>query len=104
MAKLHRAAIVAAMIGSACMIGAGTASAHDDDDQPRSVTINCTQNVGDNTATSQVGLINIQGPLLGGGDADARANQQLCGLDNEDAENSGGTATGGLGGALGLEL
>ncbi|NLU75640.1 hypothetical protein HCC61_23775 [Streptomyces sp. HNM0575] len=101
MAKLREAAIVAAMVGSVGMIGAGTASAHGDDAPRGPIHIHCTQNVNDNSRVEQVGLVNINGPLLGGGNADATANQQLCGLENEDPENTAGTGTGGLGGTLG---
>ncbi|MCH6161704.1 hypothetical protein [Streptomyces marispadix] len=101
MAKLREAAIVAAMVGSVGMIGAGTASAHGDDAPRGPVHIHCTQNVNDNSSVEQVGLVNINGPLLGGGRADAAANQQLCGLQNEDAENTAGEGEGGEGGVIG---
>jgi hypothetical protein len=106
MRKLREAAVVVAMVGSVGMLGAGVAAACGDKEAPEtqpSVTIECTQDTGDNTVTTQTGLLNVN-DALNGGDADASANQQLCGLDNEDAENTAGTATGGDGGGLTLGL
>ncbi|MCH6161707.1 hypothetical protein [Streptomyces marispadix] len=100
MRKLREAAVVVAMVGSVGMIGAGAAAAHG---EPPSapVSIDCDQDTGDNTLTNQEGgTANVNG-LLNGGDADASANQQLCGLDNEDAENTAGEADGGDGGVIG---
>jgi len=108
MAKLREAAIVAAMVGSVSMLGAGAASAHGDDDEtPQTVIIKCTQIVGDRSASDagSAGLVNINGPLLIGGRGEANSYQQLCGLDNEDARSAGGTGNGGEGGLLsGIEL
>ncbi|WP_314177959.1 hypothetical protein [Streptomyces winkii] len=101
MRKLREAAVVVTMVGSVSMIGAGVASAcGEKEEPPPSISINCTQETGSNTVTTQTGDVNVS-DALNGGDADASANQQLCGLDNEDAENTGGTATGGTGGVLG---
>lgn len=98
MAKLREAAIVAAVVGSVSMIGAGTASA-DDVHAHGPVYIKCIQNNGDdNDSTSLGSLVAINGPLLVGGRGDAGANQQLCGLNNEHATNTGGEGTGGEGG------
>ncbi|WP_314177958.1 hypothetical protein [Streptomyces winkii] len=101
MAKLREAAIVAAVVGSVSMIGAGAASAHDVEAHGP-VYIKCIQNVGDDSnSTGVASLVTINGPLLSGGRGDADANQQLCGLNNEDAENTSGEGTGGTGGVLG---
>ncbi|WP_314177964.1 hypothetical protein [Streptomyces winkii] len=99
MSKLREAAVVVTLVGSVGMIGAGVASAGGE--PPESVSITCEQDTGDNTLTTQTGGTANVADALNGGDADASANQQLCGLDNEDAENTGGTATGGTGGILG---
>jgi hypothetical protein len=99
MRKLREAAVVAAVIGSAGMIGAGTAAAHGGE-QPPSVTIKCVQNTGDTTTnTVEVdGLlaINLQ-DVLNGGDADSSSNQQVCGLENKNIESNAGDAEGGTG-------
>ncbi|WP_314177966.1 hypothetical protein [Streptomyces winkii] len=101
MRKLREAAVVITMVGSVSMIGAGVAAAHGEEEPPPSVSITCEQDTGSNTLTTQTGGLANIADALNGGDADASANQQLCGLDNEDAENTGGTATGGLGGVAG---
>ena len=90
------------MVGSVGLIGAGAASAHGSHEHSDSVSISCEQDLGDNTVTNQIGGTANIADALNGGDADASANQQLCGLNNEDAENTAdGTATGGAGGVLG---
>ncbi|HEV7628735.1 MAG TPA: hypothetical protein VGO89_19775 [Streptomyces sp.] len=102
MRKLREAAVVVALAGSISMIGAGVAAAGGEEPPP-SVSITCEQDTGNNTLTTQTGLINAA-DALNGGDADASANQQLCGLDNEDAENTAGTATGGDAGIVDIGL
>ena len=92
MHKLREAAVVAAMVGSVCMLGAGVASAQE------SPTVNCDQNAGDNTATTQLGGTEITLTSLGdGGDADSSATQQICGIGNSDNDNEAGNSTGGTG-------
>ncbi|HEV7628736.1 MAG TPA: hypothetical protein VGO89_19780 [Streptomyces sp.] len=94
MRKLREAAVVITLAAGVSMIGAGVAAAGGEE-PPSTVSITCEQDTGNNTLTTQTGgLLNIA-DSLNGGDADASANQQLCGLDNEDAENTAGTATGG---------
>ncbi|MCH6161705.1 hypothetical protein [Streptomyces marispadix] len=103
MRKLREAAAVVAMVGSVSMVGVGAAAACGDEHHeptPPSVSINCEQDTGDNTVVNQTGTVNVN-DALNGGDADASANQQLCGLDNEDAENTAGDAEGGDGGSIG---
>ncbi|NLU75639.1 hypothetical protein HCC61_23770 [Streptomyces sp. HNM0575] len=102
MRKLREAAAVVAMVGSVSMVGAGVAAAcgEHEESTPPSVSIECTQDTGSNTATTQTGTVNIS-DALNGGDANSSANQQLCGLSNEDPENTAGDATGGAGGAIG---
>ena len=107
MSKLREAAVVVTMIGSVSMIGAGAASAcGEKEEPPPSVSIECTQDTGDNTTTTtDTGdFPDIISGSFNGGDADASANQQLCGLDNEEAENTAGDATGGAGGAVGGDI
>jgi hypothetical protein len=95
MSKLREAAVVATMIGSVSMIGVSAASAHGyEEEPPTSVSIECTQYKGDPPPFNN-GEISDS---FNGGDADASATQQLCGLDNSDATNTAGTATGGAGG------
>jgi hypothetical protein len=102
MRKLREAAVVAAVVGSVGMIGAGTAAACGEEHPPPSgVSIECTQDTGDNTATSRDVLagglgINVS-DVLNGGDAKSTSNQQVCGLENEDIESESGDATGGDG-------
>jgi len=101
MRKLREAAVVVTMGGGVGMIGAGVASAHGHDWTPPSVSIKCAQDTGDNTLTTQGAATTANvSDALNGGDAQANATQQLCGLNNEDATNTGGTATGGPGGVL----
>jgi hypothetical protein len=109
MRKLREAALVATMVGGVTMVGAGAASAHGNGEAPTTVIIHCTQEVGDNTETSADGasggnLVNISGPLLIGGPADSSSNQQVCGLNNEDIESTGGQSEAGEGGDLGSIL
>jgi hypothetical protein len=102
MRKLREAAVVAAVVGSVGMIGAGAAAACGEEHPPPSgVSIECTQDTGDNTATSREVLGGLAGvnvsDALNGGDADSSSNQQVCGLENEDIESEAGDATGGAG-------
>ena len=102
MRKLREAALVAATVGSVSMLGAGVASAQGGGggggEQPRSVTINCDQDAGQNTSTSQIsgGLITITGPLIVAG-GDSRATQQICGIDNDHNRAEGGDSASGDG-------
>ncbi|MCH6161706.1 hypothetical protein [Streptomyces marispadix] len=91
MRKLREAAAAVAVVGSIGMIGAGIAVAQGDGEPPLT-SIKCEQDTGDNTLTNQEGGLANANDLLSGGDADQRANQQLCGLDNENAENTSPTA------------
>lgn len=98
MPKLRKVAALAAVVGGVSMLGAGTASAHDD--KPKHVTIQCIQNTGDKSQSTAVvpGVvaINLNG-VLNGGDADSSANQQICGNNNKDNEAEGGDSEGGEG-------
>ena len=104
MRKLRGAAVVAAVVGSVSMIGAGAAAAYGDEEPP-TVSIHCKQDTGNNTLTTQeapAGLAAIAlSDVANGGDADASATQQVCGLENENIENEAGDATGGEGGEIG---
>ncbi|WP_314177961.1 hypothetical protein [Streptomyces winkii] len=112
MRKFRKAAVVATVIGSVGVIGAGVASAYGEPEDTDSVSITCEQDTGDNTLTTQTGGVANVSDALNGGDANTSTNQQLCGLDNEGAENgptepevTGGTeppATGATGGAGGI--
>ncbi|WP_181766264.1 hypothetical protein [Streptomyces albidus (ex Kaewkla and Franco 2022)] len=100
MPKLRKAALVATMVGSVSMLGAGVASAHSGggEQPPRSVTVYCNQDASQTTTNPTVGgLITVTGPLIALGDGDSSATQQICGIGNEDVENTGGTSTGGTG-------
>jgi hypothetical protein len=99
MRKLREAAVVAAMVGSVSMLGAGVASAGGwEHDQPETPTVNCDQDASSNESTTQVGGTTITVVSTGvGGDADASATQQICGVGNEENDNTAGDATGGDG-------
>jgi hypothetical protein len=92
MRKLREAAVVAAMVGSVGMLGAGVATAGDHEELP---TVNCTQDATDTNINLTVpGTVGV---APGGGDADASATQQVCGLGNDENSNTAGTAVGGAG-------
>ncbi len=96
MRKLREAAVVAAMVGSVSMLGAGVASAGgwEHEETP---TVNCDQDASTAVSETQIaGTITIT-PTDTGGDADSSATQQICGIDNSDNENEAGDATGGTG-------
>ena len=96
MRKLREAAVVAVMVGSVSMLGAGVASAGGWEHQ-ETPTVNCDQDASTSTSETTIGGT-ITADLLGpGGDADASATQQICGVDNSDNENEAGEATGGAG-------
>ncbi|HWM36020.1 MAG TPA: hypothetical protein VNS49_02730 [Streptomyces sp.] len=96
MRKLREAALVAAMVGSVSMLGAGVASAGGVEQELP--TVNCEQDAGDNTATTTLGGTAITLVQTGnGGDADSSATQQICGVGNEENENTAGDSTGGTG-------
>ncbi|WP_181763610.1 hypothetical protein [Streptomyces albidus (ex Kaewkla and Franco 2022)] len=96
MRKLREAAVVAAMVGSVSMLGAGVAFAGGG--EPAELpTVNCTQDASSDTVDATVGGTIVEALTGGGGDADASATQQICGIDNEENENTAGDATGGTG-------
>jgi hypothetical protein len=95
MRKLREAAVVAAMVGSVSMLGAGVASAGGW--EPETPTVNCDQDASSNESTTQIADAITITPTGNGGDADASATQEICGVDNSDNENTAGTATGGAG-------
>ncbi|SCK46331.1 hypothetical protein H181DRAFT_04121 [Streptomyces sp. WMMB 714] len=91
MRKLREAAVLAAMVGSVSMLGAGVAAAGGS--QPPIVA--CNQTNGDDITEGD-----LDAPLLaaltgGGGDADSRAQQNNCGIGVEGNTNTSGDATGG---------
>jgi hypothetical protein len=89
MRKLREAAVVAAMVGSVSVFGAGIATAQ----EPPSVS--CDQDADSTDADLEFG--GTVGVAPGGGDADASAAPQVCGVGNEGNTNTGGTAVGGAG-------
>ncbi|WP_181768069.1 hypothetical protein [Streptomyces albidus (ex Kaewkla and Franco 2022)] len=96
MRKLREAAVVAAMVAGVSMLGAGAAYAGGG--EPTELpTVNCTQDADSNSLT--VTIAGTAAPVTTGdaGDADASATQQICGLGNDDNENTAGEATGGTG-------
>ncbi|OEV14184.1 hypothetical protein [Streptomyces nanshensis] len=105
MRKLREAAVVAAMVGSVGMLGAGVAAAGEDHEPP---LFSCSQsNGGDNTEEAQNGLVGIDELALGGsGDATANTTQQVCGIGSSNNTNTGGDAESGVGGdgTIGLTL
>ncbi|MFC4495398.1 hypothetical protein ACFPA8_14785 [Streptomyces ovatisporus] len=93
MRKLREAAVLAAMIGSVGMLGAGIATAGGHEEP---ATVNCEQDASRvNADVTFAGTITAADTP--GGDADASATQQICGIGNEENENTAGTAVGGVG-------
>ncbi|WP_181763519.1 hypothetical protein [Streptomyces albidus (ex Kaewkla and Franco 2022)] len=94
MRKLREAVVVAAMVGSVSMLGAGVASAQVEQEIP---TVNCEQEADSNTLVFT--LEGTAAPVTTGdaGDADSSATQQICGLGNDDNVNTAGDSTGGTG-------
>ncbi|MEU9982183.1 hypothetical protein [Streptomyces sp. NPDC050856] len=106
MRKLRNAALVAAMLGSVSMLGAGAAAASDTyGDQDGNVVV-CDQQSEVSRDTFQLGLINVvSGPItvLGSGPATAVSVQQICSGEDTVAANEADAETGpGL--DLGLDL
>ncbi|MFC4495399.1 hypothetical protein ACFPA8_14790 [Streptomyces ovatisporus] len=96
MRKLQKAAVVAAMIGSVSMVGAGVATAGGWEEPQELPTVNCEQDASNtNVDLIVAGTVTVAGSS--GGDADASATQQICGIGNEENENTAGTAVGGVG-------
>ncbi|MGR8008928.1 hypothetical protein [Streptomyces hypolithicus] len=102
MRKLRNAALVAAMLGSFSMLGAGVATAADsygdrDGKGKDTNVVECEQRsrVGDDTF--QLGLVNLAtGPitLLGSGPATAVSVQQICSGEDTLARNGAVAETG----------
>ncbi len=97
MRKLREAAVVAAMIGSVSMLGAGAAYAGGGEEPTELPTVNCEQDASSNTVNFTIAGVLTPITTGDGGDADASATQQICGIGNDDNENTAGTATGGTG-------
>ncbi|MET9803734.1 hypothetical protein [Streptomyces sp. NPDC006368] len=111
MRKIRNAALVAAMLGSFSMFGAGVAAASDaadsygDQVSKDGNLVVCEQESRISDDTYQIGLINIAGPitLLGSGPATATSVQQICSGGDTLAGN-GAAAETGTGLDLGLDL
>ncbi|MFC4495397.1 hypothetical protein ACFPA8_14780 [Streptomyces ovatisporus] len=96
MRKLREAAVVAAMVGSVGMLGAGVATAGGHPEPQEFPSVNCEQDASNTNVDLIVGgTVTVAGSS--GGDADASATQQICGIGNEENENTAGTAVGGAG-------
>ncbi|MBT2493908.1 hypothetical protein J7E96_36555 [Streptomyces sp. ISL-96] len=106
MRKLRNAALVAAMLGSFSMLGAGVAAAGDGDGyghpdgrhhgKDGNVVV-CEQRSNVSQDTFQLGLINVAtGPVtvLGSGPATAVAVQQICSGEDTLARNDADAETG----------
>ncbi|MEU9982942.1 hypothetical protein [Streptomyces sp. NPDC050856] len=99
MRKLRNAALVAAMLGSFSMLGAGAAAAYGDQDgtgKDGNVVV-CDQQSEISQDTFQLGLINVAtGPItvLGSGPATAVAVQQICSGEDTLAANEAEAETG----------
>ncbi|WP_181768067.1 hypothetical protein [Streptomyces albidus (ex Kaewkla and Franco 2022)] len=91
MRKLREAVVVAAMVGSVSMLGAGMASAQE------LPTVNCEQDASSDSVDFT--LAGTLAPVTTGaaGDADSSATQQICGIGNDDNENTAGDSAGGFG-------
>ncbi|QPP07405.1 hypothetical protein G4Z16_14580 [Streptomyces bathyalis] len=89
---LREAAVVAAMVGSVGMVGAGVASAGEGE-PPQLPTINCTQTNGDTEGDTDLpALAALTG---GGGNADSRNLQNNCGVGIIGNDQTSGPAEGG---------
>jgi hypothetical protein len=99
MRKLREAAVVAAMVGSVSVLGAGVASAGGwEHEKPESTpTVNCDQDASSTETTTQTATTITITSTGEGGDADSSATQQICGVGNEENDNTAGDATGGAG-------
>lgn len=88
MLSLRKAAVVAAVVGSVSMAGIGFAVAQGEEESP--LSFKCAQETGENTLVNQEAstVANVS-DVGNGGDALLNARQQLCGLNNEGADNSG---------------
>ncbi|GGO58431.1 hypothetical protein GCM10012287_56580 [Streptomyces daqingensis] len=91
MRKLREAALVAAVLGSVSMVGAGVATAQEE----TPVVVACTQSNGDDITQGDVDAPLLTALTPGGGDADSRAQQNNCGIDVEGNTNTSGDAAGG---------
>ncbi len=91
MRKLREAAVLAAVVGSVTMLGAGVASAGGS--QPPIIA--CNQTNGDTVESGDVDAPALTALTPGSGNADARAQQNNCGIDIENNTNTAGDATGG---------
>ncbi|WP_181765924.1 hypothetical protein [Streptomyces albidus (ex Kaewkla and Franco 2022)] len=94
MRKLREAAVVAAMVGSVSMFGAGVASAQVDQELP---PVNCVQDADSNTLVFTLEGTAVPVTTGDAGDADSSATQQICGLGNDDNVNTAGDSAGGFG-------
>ncbi|MGH3309203.1 MAG: hypothetical protein ACRDP3_01210 [Streptomyces sp.] len=85
MHKLRQAAVVAAMVGSVSMFGAGVAAAGGGGGWDGPDTINCKQDAGHNV--DQTGLVNLNevpiAILAGTSSQDTEKTNQNCSIDNE---------------------
>ncbi|SCK12262.1 hypothetical protein [Streptomyces sp. WMMB 322] len=99
MPKLREAALVASVVGSVSMLGAGVAAAGGGEEPPKNVTITCVQSNGDNNTTDLGGLVTLNGPLISL--ADSRNMQNICGIANNDNDQTSGDANGGDSGLTG---
>ena len=95
MRKFHKAAVVATMVGSVSMVGAGAAAAGDFGHPAPKALIVCSQNVGDNTGDTDVDSDIETDEILAGGNAQSLANQPICGIGNTGGTVTSDDATGG---------
>ncbi|MET7655422.1 MULTISPECIES: hypothetical protein [unclassified Streptomyces] len=85
MRKLHKTALVAAMIGSLTLAGAGIASAGDSDGGSDGGSRQCANHV-ENISFGLLNLPNLSLPILGSV-SNQTANQQICN-NGDDAINA----------------
>jgi hypothetical protein len=91
MRKLREAALVAAVLGSVSMVGAGVATAQE---ETPGVIVACTQANADDITQGDVDAPLLTALTPGGGDADSRAQQNNCGIGVEGNTNTSGDALG----------
>ncbi|WP_181766781.1 hypothetical protein [Streptomyces albidus (ex Kaewkla and Franco 2022)] len=94
MRKLREAAVVATMVGSVSVLGAGVAYAGGAHELP---TINCEQDAAGNTVVTNIDGVTTIATTGAAGDADSSAVPQNCGTANENNLNTSGDTTGGTG-------
>ncbi|WP_139151351.1 hypothetical protein [Streptomyces sp. WMMB 322] len=96
---LREAAVVAAVVGGVGMVGSGVAAAGGWE-PPQLPNVTCTQANGDTVTNGDVDLPALVTLTGGAGDADARNQQNNCGIGIIGNDQTSGDATGGTANGL----